>query len=1577
MESKRTLAKRYVFGTNHDGKNCLHWLDDGSLVYPVGKTVVLQQPNSCTQRFLEATYQSTGITAIAMSSNKKFLAIAESGTHPQVQIIDTVTRKRRKVLSVTDLNSDQFIALSFSSDGRHLVTQGGAPGWNLHYWNWERTQPLASVSLGPVYAASMQSHKTSQGGPSGENAVPADSSVTHEEGVTDTLKAASMMAAPSASAASRTPPKIVTSIGISPLNPLMITVAGVGFFRFYRYTEGLLQPQPSLGVPCEQLEVFSTHLWVTEHNVILATQSGRLFLIQDGRYVGPIGMPSIPSPALVSAVSAPLQPGGAPAAPVEEMVTCIAPTYHQEQQQQQQQKPAQHQSGFIAGTNRGNVLIFQGDGNAAGADGVAAGLRGDSAGVDSVGYAFVCRLEVPAYEAGEEQHLLQASQQASIIRNSPGSVSTALPSGTVSATGKGSSVKGHAGRLFQLREQTSGAEATGGGAAGNRVQNAAGDLSLMKAGTDGGGSASGGSARNSVTALALDQAEECLAVFTASGRLYGLDFRQNWPAREAMFMVTGRSATTSGTAIGAGSGEVPGLSGPLPSLIEHGNSECGWAMSSAPVPEHLSPRSALFHSLYPFTHSGRVNGMDCSVRKPLLLTTGSDHSMRLWNIHTGRLLMCQFFALEPGAVALHPDGLTAVVCFPDKVRVMSVLWSSFRERRVINLRNASDVFFSKGGQLLAVVHNNLVDIINANTYELQGQLRGHPQRIKDFQWCSTTAYPTDNRVMTCSPDGMILDWSVTDMRKQTEHSDRRYQYVAIASDDRSVWAVAAPTPATALDVSWKVLLREIDRQSLSTIHASPGIAGAAPGGGGVMSSSAGGPSGGASALGNSVGDYEFTETALTRIVVAPHQRVLIGGAEDGSLKAMTFPLLAGIQEAPIAAHAQQVTHMALSFDETMLFTAGADGSVIMWEVFSEKDKGKPAGTVAQHHDPASRRNMSSTEEVLVTRQEIEEQNIEIDSLRQQIERLKTEMESDEKRRAHEQGTRTRERVEELQQEAMSLSAEYEALKHAKADQERAFLDAKEEKTRDASHIQQNLETQRQQEVDALTEECSALQHRLETTKTAGAAAVNALRVSLAQACAEDEAHFQDVLRQRAEAVRKLQRQLEQSKESNSVTLHQLELDTDAESQAVLQKQRAALQEVRERFLHLKGEGAVMRKNAMRLEREIEIRTNELQLLDGAKVALQNQLADLTQQVAQLHQDIDERDSVTEKKEKVIYNLKKHNQELEKHKYVLDHQIRELKGQIEPKQREIIELNQETKQQNAMLEQQHASNLTLRQSTEDLKRDIAEKQRTLQARIRELQGLETYRSRAERDIGELAHQLQHPATLAAAVEQLYKVHVEPRDVEQIAPADPNVKHELQSQLEYLSTSVDALRRKLKSDQQRHKEEVSAMMTENLSLIREIHSLRVEMDNLRARVAAESVSKQHQQHHQRRRRTGGARAERSAGLTSAERSSTADVCVTDTLGTISADNVGQSTQLLSSELESTRGGSGTRRRGGRSSSAGSRPSTSLPEIETNSRELRMLRAYIEKLELALAERPASAAVAKAHLRLPPVDPFSIPR
>lgn len=71
----------------------------------------------------------------------------------QVSLYDLRTLRIRKTLQAEGDRS-QCISLAFSHDSNLLLTQGGAPDWNLVLWNWAKARPLAKIRTSetlPVY----------------------------------------------------------------------------------------------------------------------------------------------------------------------------------------------------------------------------------------------------------------------------------------------------------------------------------------------------------------------------------------------------------------------------------------------------------------------------------------------------------------------------------------------------------------------------------------------------------------------------------------------------------------------------------------------------------------------------------------------------------------------------------------------------------------------------------------------------------------------------------------------------------------------------------------------------------------------------------------------------------------------------------------------------------------------------------------------------------------------------------------------------------------------------------------------------------------------------------------------------------------------------------------------------------------------------------------------------------------------------------------------------------------------------------------------------------------------------------
>ena len=1141
----RTLNKRHAFGIKSDVYGCIHWLDENTLTYPVGRNVVIHNVQSNAQKFFLTSEKTESITAIALSPNKKYIAIAESGDHPQIQIVDTNTRKRRRVLNVTDLGSDRFVAMQFSADGRHLATQGGAPHWNLLYWNWERSKPLAQVQV-------VRDQSIPQGRDFNYN--------------------------------------VVSHISINPKDPLHIVVSGNGLFRFYRYVDGVLRPS-SGGLGKAHTQNFTCHSWVTEDRIIVATDNGDLLLIADGEFRCPL-----------------------PVAPSDNHSICaIMPT----------------SKGFVCGGESSLIHIFE---------------QTD----DKEMYKKLRTLTIEP----KNRDPLDDSARKCTIRN-----------------------------------------------------------------------------------FALTHGEDMLAMATSTLQVYGLNFSVDWS-------------------------------------------------------KHDNP---IFHTITQPFHAAPIVGLDTCIRKPLVATSSLDRTVRIWNTQEHTVEVIKTFPTEPGAISLHPSGLHILVVFSDKVRFMNLYGDSIQDFKSWTLRSVSDVKFSVGGQYFAVVHGNSIQLYNTYTCEQTffGQLRGHSQKVRSIQWCSPDLrIPTDTRIVSCATDGSVIDWSVKDVHKGPEHLDRKYQYHSVVSDHEKILVVGTPAPSQA-EAKWKVKLREID---ITNMH-----------GDAIQQ------------------DYEFTDLHIANLVLAPKHRLLFGGCTDGSIKLMTFPLQGGLMDPPILAHAGAVSKMALSYDESILFSVGADGSFFIFDV---KEDGR-----------TTKRETTYAEEILISKVDLDEKTNQEAQLRQQVEDLKLDMEYQEKRRSIQHDERVKELTDHFKEEAEKQNAQFLAVWNAKIEQERTFAEVKREKAEEHRGACESLEKEKARQLARLEEECKERRQTLAEQRESFAAQLRAREEEISRQRTEAKEKFQAALRQESEQVAKLQGAISRNDQTHKETRHQLERDTDDEIESIKAKYEDMLGKEREKFLHMKGENAIMKKNISVLEKEKENREGETNVLDLSQAKLKQTIRQLNAEIAQLHSEIDARDTTIGEKEKQIYELKKRNQDLEKHKFVLDHRIRSLKSQIEPRQMEIQKENERIKAKDADLEQFHRNNLALRINIGELDEQITAQRAQIKTLNNKLKDFETYKSRVKTDIGELAQLVQDPDSLKTGINKMYQDHVVARGGKRCAALEPDLRKEFDLQTESRSKMVESLKRKVQHDMDTHKTEVSKVMVENLGLIKEIHDLRREIRNLRNAAATQ--------------------------------------------------------------------------------------------------------------------------------------------
>ena len=85
--------------------------------------------------------------ALAISANRRYLAVSERGEKGTITVYDLQHEqsRKRKVLSGGDVAVQEFVCMAFSPDSKYLIGQAGGPDWILFYWMWEKQKVMATV----------------------------------------------------------------------------------------------------------------------------------------------------------------------------------------------------------------------------------------------------------------------------------------------------------------------------------------------------------------------------------------------------------------------------------------------------------------------------------------------------------------------------------------------------------------------------------------------------------------------------------------------------------------------------------------------------------------------------------------------------------------------------------------------------------------------------------------------------------------------------------------------------------------------------------------------------------------------------------------------------------------------------------------------------------------------------------------------------------------------------------------------------------------------------------------------------------------------------------------------------------------------------------------------------------------------------------------------------------------------------------------------------------------------------------------------------------------------------------------
>lgn len=150
------VQPRFFFGVKGDVKNNVVYLEDNVVAYPCGHNVIVYYISEKMQRFIPGIEGSQGISALALSSNRKFLAVCEKASNAictvysigkllelpaekrSVTIFD-VPLKRRRVLCSSEDPAKEFVSADFSNNRSTTLATVSAKGEpKLIIWNWDK-----------------------------------------------------------------------------------------------------------------------------------------------------------------------------------------------------------------------------------------------------------------------------------------------------------------------------------------------------------------------------------------------------------------------------------------------------------------------------------------------------------------------------------------------------------------------------------------------------------------------------------------------------------------------------------------------------------------------------------------------------------------------------------------------------------------------------------------------------------------------------------------------------------------------------------------------------------------------------------------------------------------------------------------------------------------------------------------------------------------------------------------------------------------------------------------------------------------------------------------------------------------------------------------------------------------------------------------------------------------------------------------------------------------------------------------------------------------------------------------------
>ncbi|OUM68235.1 hypothetical protein PIROE2DRAFT_4113, partial [Piromyces sp. E2] len=944
----------HSFGLKSSTKNCLLFIDDSNLIYPVGSNTILYNIETKLQKFISSSSKSEEITCYTMSNNHKYFAIAERSEKPMATIFDMFSFRRKKVITLSDTESKEFLSMGFSFDAKMIATLTGAPDWTAYLWIWDKAKIVASVKCVINIPAPIKTRKdtgninihSSQATVSQDPSKIFTSNNIHSMSTTSKPNISSTLSVnvnenkskilDERSKSEYTQSALNTQIreiSINPTDQFQILIIGNQVFRLFKYLEGSLKQVP---LPKIENRNYLSHVWTPQGQIIVGTDDGHILIFENNGDLK------------------------------QDIVNTISPDNN------------------IVGVS--SLMLFK--------NSLVAGCTNSS----------IVLYEKVAVEAENERQKDTLNNKS--IQNLE--------------------------QFEKVKEFTLNTEIP-----------------------------------TSVISLAINPSEDTIVCATNNSQLFSvISVNSEFKSDETRF-------------------------------------------------ELLSQ---------PF-HYGKI------YRKPLLVTCGSDKSIRIWNYLENTNEITKFFNDDIYSVSLHPSGLNILAGFSDKLRLMNILIDDLKPYKEFNIRGCKECKFSNGGQYFAAAYRNYVHIFSTWSFENLCSLKGHSSKIQSIYWSLD-----DNYIITSGIDGAVYQWSLKDIiRGECKRGSESflksclYTSAICSSDCKKNYAVGSDKT-----------LKEIQDSQITK---------------------------------------ELTsDVVYTKLAISNSGTMLFVGTITGSLRVVKFPLMETkvCEYQEHKAHSDAITALCTSADDKYLFSAGMDGSIYMYKIYDKEAK------VSQR-----KKEEILSDEILVSRTDAEEQVIMLSDLRKKVEDLKMENEYQLRLKDMNCNEKIKEVTGKLIQEIDSLKMATALIKSEKEKEENRFTeDINQEKLKHMNEINE-LENIHREKIVAEFDKYKVLELKTSELQEGWKNQISILNREKDNTLKELTMQYDQKLKSKQDEITKLQKDIKTLQDEFEETLKETEEDADIEILELKHMYEKRLKDEKEIGLKLKSENGIMKKMFNSLQNEID------------------------------------------------------------------------------------------------------------------------------------------------------------------------------------------------------------------------------------------------------------------------------------------------------------------------------------------------------------------------------------------------------